>query len=383
VLPFVALGLLGWTGGCVAELAVDESMADVASSKDEHPVIVGAVDWQDAALLPDGTAERENAGAVAFLDLPAAGSRCTGFLISPDVVMTNQHCIPDARAAAGARALFRYETGATDTAAVDCSTFLGNDATLDFALLQCSGRPGDRFGVVTLASQTPRVGDAAYVIHQNCDYYADPSCAPTKKLSPGRVSAVGSATEHDADTLGGSSGSPLFGNASHAVVGLHHVGVGSTGNGRGTANRAVPMTRILPVLAQRFPGLVLGGRTSTDTTTTTPPAPTTTDGYEPNDTLAGATPIALPFSSEGARIDISDRDVFAFTGDGTPRTITLTLNHADGDLDLYVYDGDGRLIVRSNGVGNTEQIAQPLRGPVRIVVSGYGGATGAYGLAVR
>jgi hypothetical protein len=344
-------------------------------------VIVGAVDWQDAALLPEGTAERANANAVAYLDLPAAGSRCTAFLVAPDVVMTNQHCIPDARAATGARALFRYETGSADYAAFDCSTFLGNDAALDFALLQCAGRPGDTFGVVSVENRAPRRDEPAYVLHQNCDYFADPSCAPTKKLSPGRVRAVGAETEHDADTLGGSSGSPLFSRDTHAVIGLHHTGVGGNGNGRGTVNRAVPMTRILPVIAQRFPGLTLGG-SAPATTSPAAPAPTTTDGYEPNDTLSGATPLTLPFSG-AARVDAGDRDVYAFDGDGTTRTLTLSLNHQAGDLDLYAYDAGGRLLARSAGVTNSETITGAFRGAVRVVVIGYGNATGDYALSVR
>ncbi|MBM4281745.1 MAG: trypsin-like serine protease [Deltaproteobacteria bacterium] len=382
VVRATVLVLAAGVTGCVADLGVDDApTALTMASKDEHPVIVGAVDWQDAALLPEGTAERANANAVAYLDLPAAGSRCTGFLIAPDVLMTNEHCIPDARAAMGARALFRYETGSANVAAFDCSTFLGNDAGLDFALLQCAGRPGGTFGVVSVEHRAPRRNEPVYVLHQNCDHHADASCAPTKKLSPGRVRAVGTETGHDADTLGGSSGSPLFSRDTHAVIGLHHVGVGGTGNGRGTVNRAVPMTRILPVLAQRFPGLTLGG-SAPATTPPAAPAPTTTDGYEPNDTLSGATPLALPFSGT-ARIDAGDRDVYAFDGDGTARTLALSLTHQTGDLDLYAYDAAGNLLARSNGVTNSETITSAFRGAVRVVVVGYGRATGNYALSVR
>ena len=369
--------------GCTADLEVDATTATTTSAKDEAAVVIGTVDWQDAALLPEGTAERANARAVAYLDLPAAGARCTAFLVAPDVVMTNQHCIPDASAARGARALFRYETGATDYAAFDCSTFLGNDAGLDFALLQCSGRPGDTYGVVSLENRAAHVGEPAYVVHQNCDYFTDASCAPTKKMSPGQIRVVGAEDEHDADTLGGSSGSPVFSRDSHAVIALHHVGVGGNGSGRGTANRAVPMTRIVPVLTQRFPGLALGGRAPAATATPSTTQSTPADGYEPNDTLVGATAVTLPWASSGTRIDARDVDAFTYVGDGAARTVTLSFAHAAGDLDLYAYDAAGAVLARSNGVTDTESFTAAFAGAVRVVVVGYNGATGDYALTIR
>jgi hypothetical protein len=368
------------SAACTSALDVDDAAAATVSNKQEGAVVIGDVDWQEASLLPEGTAERANASAVAYLDLPAAGSRCTGFLITPDVLLTNHHCVPDASAARGARAFFRYESGVAGDTPVDCSTFVGNDLTLDFALLQCAGRPGDTFGTVSLTARAARRGEAVYVIHQNCDYYSAPSCLPTKKLSAGSALGVDVEISHDADTLGGSSGSPLFARDTHEVVGLHHVGLGNDGRGRGTMNRAVAMSRIVPVLQQRYPGLVLGGSAPVTTTPATPP---TTDAYEPNDTFGGSTSVAVPFASLGARIDANDMDIYALVADGAPRSFTLRFTHAQGDLDLYVYDVAGSVIARSVGVTDVEQIDGAFTGPVRVVVLGYGGATGAYTLTLR
>jgi len=387
----VLLGLLGATllsatGACVAELGSEPavSIAD-EGGKDSAAVIIGSVDWVDVIALAEGSAARANASAVAYLSIPAAGSRCTGFLIAPNVLMTNHHCIPTADAARGVEASFRYQTGAAAEAPVDCSTFIGNDATLDFALLQCAGRPGDQYGVVGLEARAARSAERVYVVHQNCDYYTDSSCAPTKKYSAGVVRQTGNEIGHDADTLGGSSGSPLFAEGSHAVIGLHHAGAGNGGNGRGSINWAVPMARIVPVLQQRFPGLTLGA-----TTPSAPSAPSapTSDLYEPNDTRGGATVASLPFSSvAGAAIQanpqVRDVDVFSFTAANTVVTVDLALRHAAGDLDVYITDAAGQQVASSTGTTDREHIQRTFNGTYFVVVAGYGGAGGAYTLTVR
>ena len=361
-----------------------EEISAASISKGEGAVILGSVDWQEASSLAEGTAARQNARAVAYLNIPAVASRCTAFLIAPDVIMTNQHCIPDAASAQGVTAYFHYEQGGSTEVAVDCSGFIGNDAALDYALLQCASRPGDTLGTVDLENRNARTGERVYVIHQNCDYFSDPNCAPTKKLSAGTVQQVGNEVGHSADTLGGSSGSPVFAGDTHTVIALHHAGAGSDANGRGSMNYAVPMTRILPVLLQRYPGLQLGGRAPTPTAPTAPTTPTTTDLYEPNDTRAGATVVQLPFSSQDASIDANDDDVFTFTSDGRSLTIRMTCSHAQGDLDMYVYDATGAELARSIGTSGVELISQGFpAGAVFVRVIGYREARGAYTLSVQ
>ncbi len=367
--------------GCVQEHGAADLETGVRSDE-KGAVIVGSVNWQESTTLPEGSAERQNAMAVAYLSIPAEGTRCTGFLIAPDVIMTNQHCIPRAASANGVRAYFHREAGSTvNDNGVACATFLGNDASLDFALLQCTGTPGDTYGVLELQATSLAKDAQVYVIHQNCDYYTNPSCDPTKKYSPGKITSTGGEFGHDSDTLGGSSGSPLFSRTSHAVVGLHHVGLSNDGNGRGTENRAVRMTNILNALATRYPGLALGARTPAQQPTE--PTPASADMYEPNDAFQGAVQVQAPFNSDGASIDASDVDHFAFFG-GAARTITMTFSHAAGDLDLYVYDAAGVEVARSIGTTDVESVTRDFgAGMFTVRVLGYQGATGGYALLVE
>ena len=182
--------------------------------------------------------------------------------------------------------------------------------------------------------------------------------------------------------------SPVFSSTSHEVVALHHVGIGGNAQGRGTENHAVPMTSVLAALHAHYPGLELGARapSTTPTTPTTPPAPTTTDGYEPNDTRAGATSVTVPFASEGADIaGGGDVDNYAFTA-GAASVVHVDLVHAHGDLDVYVYDANGNVIAKSDGVSDSEEAVVPASAAGLVVVAsvvGYRGATGSYTISLR
>lgn len=372
--------------GCMNPLDTDEETG-LAAGQDEGSVIVGSVGWSDVTQLDAASAERANSRAVGYLSIPARGQRCTAFLIAPDVVMTNEHCIPGDWAAEGATVSFRRERGVgrAQQSTWDCSVFLGNDPALDFALLHCPERPGDVHGVVTLEARAAQRYDELYVIHQNCDYYASPGCDPIKQYSPGRVTRVAQEISHDADTLGGSSGAPVFSRDSHAVFALHHVGVGNNGAGRGYENRAVKMSDILPVLAERYPWLELAG----GATQTPPPPPATgadsASSLEPNDTPADAPLLPVPFVSAGLAVETSgDRDLFLFDADGGPRSVRIELAPGAGDLDLYLWSAEGTLVGQSASTRDVEALGGTLPpGRYIVDVQGYAGATGAYTLVLQ
>ncbi len=362
---------------CAKDVAADAPAGDGAASESDA-VVVGALSWRSTASLPAGSAERANALATGSLDLPAAGQRCTAFLIAPDVVLTNQHCVKTAAAAESAAVSFAFEDGALDRATYACGTFIGNDAQLDYALLRCEGRPGDARGVVALEDRAASFGEDIYVLHQNCDWATDPSCAPTKKISDGFVTDVGAEIAHDADTLGGSSGAPVFSSLTHQVIGLHHAGVGGDALQRGRFNRAVPSWQVLQAIRARFPSIELGARAVDE------PADALADALEPNDDAAHAPALPAPFGADDLAVaSAADLDFYVVEG-GAPRTITITFAHARGDLDLYVRDETGVVLAQSNSVTDQESatLAAP-QGRLFVEIVGYQGATGPYSLSVR
>lgn len=254
-----ALFLVGALSACGTEAPPDvpdvEAHEPLASQ--ESNVIVGTVNWVSATSLT-GT-QRTRSKAVGYLSIPAVGSRCTAWLVSRDVIITNNHCIGSSADAVGARVSFNYEDGVTSTDRIwyNCATFIKTWSTDDMTAVRCSALngqlPGDVYGWLTVSSTNAATNASVYVVHQNCDYYTTSGCSPTKKSSPGVVKNGNYSTtdiSYDADTLGGSSGSPVLSTSTNEVVALHHIGLGGNSSGRGTANTGVKATRVKARLAE-------------------------------------------------------------------------------------------------------------------------------------
>jgi V8-like Glu-specific endopeptidase len=253
-----ALLLAGTVSACgPADVDGSEFEPTETLQTQESPVIVGTVNWSEATATT-GTI-RTRSRAVGYLSIPAVGSRCTAWLVSNDVAITNNHCIGSSADAVGARISFNYESGVASTSRIwyDCSTFIKTWTYEDMTAIRCQPLngllPGQTYGFLTVSSTNAATGAGAYVIHQNCDYYTSSSCTPNKKYSPGAVKNGSYNTKelsYDADTLGGSSGSPVLSSTGHTVIGLHHVGVGGDSMGRGTVNLGVKATLVKARLAE-------------------------------------------------------------------------------------------------------------------------------------
>lgn len=336
----------------------------------QSSIIVGGLDWEEITTLKAQGPEGENSFGVAHVDLPAMGSRCTGFLIAQDIVMTNQHCIPSPTYARGVTVSFNVEEGIEKgrEERFDCSEFVGNNKELDFALLRCKGNPGQKYKVLTLSASDIESNDEVYVIQQNCDYYSTRDCYYTKKISFGQGYLKDGGITHDADTLGGSSGSPVFSRFTHEVVGIHHAGLGNNGLGRGVENYAVPMSKIVTYIVASFPGIALNGQS-------TPVK---------NDTFEGATILSLDKTLKGSISSKEDLDYFKITLSQSQKISIVLDIDGKSDLDLYVYGEDQSLLAKSESLRTKELIQGTApAGSYYILVKGYKGAMSGYKLKVE
>lgn len=220
-----------------------------------NEVIIGDLQWQSTNALKDAM-KRSNAASTVYLSIPAQYSRCTGFLINDNMIMTNNHCVSNASEARGVTATFGY----TDTdkgQQYSCGEFVATNRALDMGIIRCKGNPGKNHPKVVLADYPGEVKEKIYITHQNCNYRSNPSCKPTQKHSAGSIlGSNNSNLEHNADTLPGSSGSPIFDEASHKVVAIHNAGQ-NYGPNNGGMNYGIPMFKIVDYLRRNHPEVSL------------------------------------------------------------------------------------------------------------------------------
>jgi S1-C subfamily serine protease len=177
----------------------------------------------------------------------------TGFLVAPDVVMTNYHVIePFLAAGSKVVARFDYETaadgvavaaGRTSNFAADWRLADSPVKELDFALVRLAQRaaddavPGGVRGTIDLTRKMPAAGSPLIILQH-------PDAKPLK-MAIGSVvdpNAAPNRVSYTANTEPGSSGSPCF-NTGLDLVALHHWGA--------TPNRGVRVAGIQDFLRAR------------------------------------------------------------------------------------------------------------------------------------
>ncbi len=156
---------------------------------------------------------------------------CTTFLIGTAGawrMLTNQHCISDAGGCASAVVIFKYDTAWPVPAASQrrCARIAATNTLLDYTVFDLDGGPVDDVGAVVLEPRALLANEPALLIqHPGSEpkQVSQKGCVIIEPVATGR--GPGTDFTHACDTLGGSSGSPLF-SAAGKVVGLHHFGRG-------------------------------------------------------------------------------------------------------------------------------------------------------------
>lgn len=156
----------------------------------------------------------------------------TGFMITRDLLMTNNHVFvgDEERVATpadgGGVAMFNYEQDVNGafartkqyTTAPD--RFFAASHELDYAVVHVDGEPGDEWGTIQLPSDdaTVAVGDDVFIVQH-------PNGGPKQIALAGNVVAYVDDTllQYTTDTLPGSSGSPVL-DWRWQLVALHHAG---------------------------------------------------------------------------------------------------------------------------------------------------------------
>ncbi|MFI1392675.1 trypsin-like peptidase domain-containing protein [Streptomyces griseoaurantiacus] len=220
-------------GGVSPVAAVAGVYAEALPRREADERIIGLANESQAwTFLPRGTRAASSIARISIhhdgRDLPLG----TGFMVSPRLLMTNHHVLPDE--AFTRRCFLEFNVQNSVDNALDMPvrfefdpvTFFIADERLDFALIAIApaadGRPaGDTFGWHGLSVQLGKV-----VLGERVNIIGHPDGRLKEIAFRGNTVAerLPDFLHYTTDTEPGSSGSPVF-NDQWEVVALHHCGV--------------------------------------------------------------------------------------------------------------------------------------------------------------
>ena len=235
-----------------SEQAASEVRAGIVLEK-----IINTADFVGIRYLEEGVAASR---AVCRIDIRDETGRVVGFgtgsMVSPRLLLTNHHVLPDAEVARLSAAEFNFQDGLggkpllSQLLPLDPDTFFINDLERDFALVAVAAREQDLavFGLNRLIEAQGKaiVGDFVTIVQHP---------RGEKKQVALRDNRIVDELElflhYEADTEPGSSGSPVF-NDQWEIVALHHASVPTPEHGAGTfLNEGIRASRILRFISEQ------------------------------------------------------------------------------------------------------------------------------------
>jgi V8-like Glu-specific endopeptidase len=181
--------------------------------------IVGENTLRPIAFLEQGL---HVARSVAYVGLRSGSG--TGFLVAPDLLLTNHHVIPDREASEGAVFRFNFQSDWRGEARkpAEHRARLGGvfvtDEALDYSLIEVDETPGAAWGWLPLKGAPIRRDDRVNIIQHAGGQQKQVSFQNNLVVHVG-----GGVAQYVTSTLPGSSGAPVF-DDHWEVVAIHHAG---------------------------------------------------------------------------------------------------------------------------------------------------------------
>jgi endonuclease G, mitochondrial len=190
--------------------------------------ILGKNDLMSVRYFELGVRVARSVGRI-HVRTPKGSGFGTGFLVSPQLVLTNNHVLEDASIAGSSKVEFDFQEGPDGKLRTsiflnfDPASFFVTDKTLDFSLVALKGDVGPiaKMGFNGLSAEEGKVIVGEYV-----SIIQHPS-GERKQLALREnqiVDVLDNFLHYKTDTSPGSSGSPVF-NDQWEVVALHHSGI--------------------------------------------------------------------------------------------------------------------------------------------------------------
>lgn len=197
--------------------------------------VYGSNDFQPVVFLPDGATVRRAVGRVQVQSAGVTTSG-SGFLLSPDLFITNQHVVMNAADAANTVVVFDDEIGhgGTRTPQTRFSLAPGrlalfsDEDQLDYAIVALGGRIDGAATAPDLGYCPLGFSPDRHRIGMNVNIIQHPNALPKTIAIRNNLLTARTDTRllYETDTDVGSSGSPVF-NDQWDIVALHHYGAPS------------------------------------------------------------------------------------------------------------------------------------------------------------
>jgi len=202
--------------------------------------VIGRPDFLGVAFLERGLATSRFVGRVNLRD-PAGRTLGfgTGFMVSPRLLLTNHHVLPDAAAARTSTIEFDYQRDGVGRLlpikpfALLPDLFFLADAALDYALVAVAERSADGTGIGGFGWSRLIGSEGKILLGESMNLVQHPGGEPKQIVLRANelVDLFGDFAHYVSDTQPGSSGSPVY-NDQWEVVALHHSGVPRTADGK-------------------------------------------------------------------------------------------------------------------------------------------------------
>ncbi|THA82601.1 serine protease [Streptomyces sp. A0592] len=223
-------------GGIPPTAAVESVHAEALDMPETLERVIGLTkDLQPWSFLPRGARAAATVARISILRGGLERPHGTGFLVSPRLLLTNHHVLPDA--ATARRCFLEFNAQVTIDNAPDAAirftfdpdTFFTADRHLDYALVAVvpaadGGLAGEKFGWNRLSIQQGKL-----VQNEPVNVIGHPM-GRLKEIAlrdNALVQRLDDFLHYRTDTEPGNSGSPVF-NDQWEVVALHHMGVPNT-----------------------------------------------------------------------------------------------------------------------------------------------------------
>ncbi len=204
--------------------------------------IIGTADFIKLRNLSKSDPNYQLSRKVGQLKMP--GSSCTGFLVGPALFLTNEHCYEVRKPSAFSIYMQYYQDRNRGPRSAGVRRVLKFNKYLDYALFELDRPIGKTLGWLKLESSAANIGKIRRVkIIQHPNGRSKEIVLKNNTIVRIKPPVV----HYIADTMGGSSGSPVFGLRGARVIALHHVGTRRY-------NEGVRMIEILREIGPLLPG---------------------------------------------------------------------------------------------------------------------------------